>query len=371
MKLQQYLEYAKSGGRFTEAATSQGTVELNDFEEAVKQALESRGLQVDGQVGCSGFRIDLAIRHPEHPGRYILGIECDGATYHSHRTARDRDRLRQEVLTALGWKLHRIWSTDWIKAPEQIVNRVLSTVEELQASGRIGVQMPDEVEPTQRNLDNPQVESPDSSAVHAAKSHTRRPPEYTPYRPTHRRQSDSLYEAEHRPGKMDVLVKDIEAVVAIESPVHPRVLMQRIGDLYGFGRVGNKIEEIISRGVEVAVHEGKIFRNGGFLWKDKDRTVRVRGASSTGEPREIEYVAVEELAAAIEWVLAQEYGLPKEALVREVAQLMGYDRTGENVRDRIEKAVSWLLKQARIMVYGDQVVLTKNSSQTKPSPSPA
>ena len=87
------------------------------FEEAVAQALINLGFDVCAQIGCSGFRIDLAIVHLEHPGRYMLGIECDGATY--HRTATARDRIRQEVLEKLGWRgrLIRIWSTDWIRNP--------------------------------------------------------------------------------------------------------------------------------------------------------------------------------------------------------------------------------------------------------------
>lgn len=64
------------------------------------------------QVGCSGFRIDMAVNHPTLDGRFVLGIECDGATYHSSRTARERDRLRQGVLEDIGWRRYRIWSTD-------------------------------------------------------------------------------------------------------------------------------------------------------------------------------------------------------------------------------------------------------------------
>src|SRR5690606_22192820 len=71
------------------------------------------------QVGVAGFRIDLGIRHPDWPYGYILGVECDGAAYHSSKSSRDRDRLRQEVLEGLGWRLHRIWSTDWFRNPRK------------------------------------------------------------------------------------------------------------------------------------------------------------------------------------------------------------------------------------------------------------
>ena len=83
------------------------------FEVCVAERLRQHGYEVIPQVGVSGYFIDLAVVNPQQPGTYLLGVECDGATYHSSKAARDRDRLRQEVLERLGWKLYRIWSTDW------------------------------------------------------------------------------------------------------------------------------------------------------------------------------------------------------------------------------------------------------------------
>src|SRR5262249_964322 len=99
------------------------------FEEQVCEALRARGLEVHTQVGCAGYRIDLAICHPEESGRYVLGIECDGAHYHSARSARERDRLRAQVLAGLGWRRHRIWSTDWWQSPEREIQKVQTLLE--------------------------------------------------------------------------------------------------------------------------------------------------------------------------------------------------------------------------------------------------
>src|SRR5271154_6841160 len=85
----------------------------------------AKGLEMVPQVGCSKFRIDLAALHPTHPGRFVLAIECDGATYHSSYTARDRDRLRQQQLQNLGWTFHRIWSTDWFMRKAEEVERAV------------------------------------------------------------------------------------------------------------------------------------------------------------------------------------------------------------------------------------------------------
>jgi len=122
--LRNYLEYAASGGKIF----SRGELTnepMNDFEADVAEALAAKGVTCVPQVGCSKFRIDLAVVHPSDRGRFVLAIECDGATYHSSYTARDRDRLRQQQLESLGWTFHRIWSTDWFLRKDEEVGRLL------------------------------------------------------------------------------------------------------------------------------------------------------------------------------------------------------------------------------------------------------
>ena len=99
------------------------------FEDAVIERIQSWGYTVDSQVGQAGFRIDIGVRHPDSPGRYLLGVECDGAAYHRSKVARDRDRLRQEVLEGLGWRLYRIWGPTWYRSPETAVGELRSALE--------------------------------------------------------------------------------------------------------------------------------------------------------------------------------------------------------------------------------------------------
>lgn len=117
-----FLEFAGSGQRLTEVVSKEPD---SPFEEFVGSFLSDSGYDVHYQIGQSGFRIDIGIRHPIHPYGFIAGIECDGAAYHSHKTARDRDRLRQEILENHGWKIYRIWSTDWFYQPKQEKQKLL------------------------------------------------------------------------------------------------------------------------------------------------------------------------------------------------------------------------------------------------------
>ena len=131
--LKTFLRYAQTG--ILDVPKPSGRDADSPFEEAVAEDLRALGHTIEHQIGSAGFFIDLAVVDPRQPGRYLLGIECDGATYHSARSARDRDRLRQQVLQGLGWTIHRIWSTDWFTHRQREIDRVDEAIRRAGTSG--------------------------------------------------------------------------------------------------------------------------------------------------------------------------------------------------------------------------------------------
>ncbi len=131
--LKHFLDYADRGPRALPAnglASAAGDA-VSEFEGMVANRIRAAGYAVHHHVGCSGYRIDLAVVDPARPGRYLLGVECDGPTYHRAATARDRDKLRAAILGGLGWNLHRIWSTDWWHDPEKETGKLLDALRAL------------------------------------------------------------------------------------------------------------------------------------------------------------------------------------------------------------------------------------------------
>ncbi len=123
--LRQYLQYVESDGTNLGDQVP-GKPALNPFEVDVRDTLLRHGLKLTAQYGTSGYWIDFAVQHPAQPGRYVLAIECDGATYHSSRSARDRDRLRQEQLERKGWRFHRIWSAEWFHDKQACTEKAIA-----------------------------------------------------------------------------------------------------------------------------------------------------------------------------------------------------------------------------------------------------
>src|SRR5262249_12766171 len=134
--LRNYLKFAETG-LLPDAPEGPRREPDSEFERSVGRVVQSFGFEIHYQVGTEGFLIDLAVPDPLAPARYVCGIECDGAPYHSHPTARDRDRLREEILRARGWDIYRIWSTDWYRNRNTEIERLRRHLERL-VKQRIG-----------------------------------------------------------------------------------------------------------------------------------------------------------------------------------------------------------------------------------------
>ncbi|HIE85199.1 MAG TPA: DUF559 domain-containing protein [Dehalococcoidia bacterium] len=163
--LKHYLEFAEKGPiALAEQSTAAYGVDQfdSDFEQAVAWALRELGWRVQTQIGVSKFRVDLGIVHPDSPGLYLAGVECDGATYHGSPSARDRDRTRQSVLENLGWRLVRLWSTDYFRDPEAAIEQIHDRLNGILAEDRSRAAEEPEEEPEEVisvDLDSPIAES--------------------------------------------------------------------------------------------------------------------------------------------------------------------------------------------------------------------
>jgi very-short-patch-repair endonuclease len=192
------------------------------------EALNAKGISVISQVGCSKYRIDLAAVHPTEPARYVLAIECDGATYHSSYTARDRDRLRQQQLENLGWRFHRIWSTDWFRRKHEEVQRAVEAFwKAVEASDRPNApKSPKQpIPPAPRPNDSPK---PNGRA--------------TPYPPIQIRQSITEYSDRELRSLLEWVQSDGKLRTNEE-------IADEMFDALPFSRRGARIEEALNRAI--------------------------------------------------------------------------------------------------------------------------
>lgn len=347
-----FLHFARTG-RMT-MAESTGRDHDSVFEEQVAKALQQRGYQVHRQVGLAGFFIDLAVADADHPGRYLIGIECDGASYHDSRSARDRDRLRQSVLESHGWTIARVWSTDWLQRPGQEIERLVALIEaaknEAASSGRrAGNAVPYEIVTIERD-DVTEI------GIEAASSGAAPSPyvEADPAVPGHL--SCDLHEAPR-----GILAAMAEEVVVIEGPVHLDEIVARIRAAWGLKRAGARIQQAIAAAVDVPVQSGRLERKGDFITVlGRIASVRDRSEVSSTTLRKPEMLPPEEIERAILDVVAANYGATDEQVALSVSRLLGFKATSSQLRTIIDEVVAgslakeWLIRRDGLLIIGDE-----------------
>jgi len=347
--LKAYLKYAKT--QVLDVPTPVRGGADSPFEEEVAKSLISLGYGIDLQVGSGGFRVDLGVVDSEKPGRYILGIECDGATYHSGRSARDRDRLREEVLRRLGWRIHRIWSTDWFLNRDQEVKRAVEAIE--QAKLAIESEDSEQSERVRRAL-SPAPEAIKRTDV--AKHEESDLVSAQPYKKADfvirlgNRQLHELGSA--------TLAQYVVKVVDTEGPVHIDEVIHRIVELAGLKRAGSRIQSAVSNAINYASRRGEIRKKQDFLWALDQSGVLVRDRSDM-EPgsRKYEYIPQEELLETIRQIVEFSYSVQKDVLAAEAYKILGFHRVTERAQAIFDKALRKGLRDEIFVERDDLIVI--------------
>ena len=377
--LKHFLEYAERGPAALGAAVhgSIGDFE-SPFETAVARSLRDKGWDVHPQVGVSAYRIDLGIVHPDEPGVYLAGVECDGAMYHSSAFARERDKIRQAVLEGLGWTLFRVWSADWwthrakaldtlhesltleLKKDRKKREEAAQVINDKESSSRLRLVFDAEA----RHADatpNPPAEVDDSTSPFSDIDAPQRAPfarhttansplsetsslstaevagdlfggTETQYVTTHFDgtrfvASPGIFHSEEYSNRLSAM---IDHVIDTEGPIHQDVLVRRIAQHHGFRRAGRQFRD---RVIRIAKRRrGKSKENVGlFFWhKDtvKNRLAPARYKGRDDEMRKIEYICREELRA-----IRESLSLNDDPI--ELARRIGIARLSQRARQRI------------------------------------
>ncbi|MFG3097506.1 DUF3320 domain-containing protein [Streptomyces sp. NPDC048202] len=349
--LKRYLEYAENGPAVLARDVVQSDAEPDSpFEESVLAVLRGWGYRVQPQVGVAGYRIDLGVRHPELPGAYALGIECDGAMYHSSKAARDRDRLREQVLNGLGWRLHRIWGTDWYRGRAAAELRLREAVEQAVASGPLTTvtgPAPVATVPEQRTES---VEAPlERVPVDLGTGREWSAP-YTPgivtVAPRH-----ELHTAEARPALREVLARIVEA----EGPVHEDLLVQRAREAWGVGRAGSRIRDNVRAVADALVRSRRIVSDDGFYTLADPGQLKARHPREGDTPRKVVHIAPGERHVALRELAAECPGMTEDELIKQTCEFFGWRRTGKDIRDRLAADIAELRRAGRLQGGPDQV----------------
>lgn len=359
--LKQFLRYAETGTM--DAPLITGEEMDSPFEQDVAQTLTERGFRVEAQVGSAGFKIDLAVHDPENEGHFLLAIECDGARYHSSSWARERDRLRQEVLEGKGWRFHRIWSTDWFTAREREIAKLLDAItlaKSSQAGDDNAAVRVFETEPVTEHVTG--MQASDSSPIEVVARGDQQSLVAEPYveaeiRLSYRQQQTDLLEVQ--PEELESVVRDI---VTTEQPVHIDLVMRKVANAWGLARIGNRIRSHLQYCLIRIQNHGEITEceeDPGFLRSSIAPTsaiLRDRSECTLVEYQDSAHLPRAELQLAILEIVGANVTVPLDACVREVIRLLGVKRNRATLLERVREETSNFVRDKKIEFDGETLV---------------
>lgn len=291
--------------------------------EMIAARVRALGYMVACSVGCSAYRMDLAVLDPRDPARYLLGIMLDEK---SRDTARDRYLLHPGILRELGWRLHRVWMLDWFDNPERELHRIRGAIERALLDEQAETEKPERVAPLQ--FEREEIEPCGPTPYRAAVLDISGTPE-------------RFYLDSEGNRIMDCLL----FVVNTEAPISRKLLWKRVLACYGIVRAGSRVDAILDELIASTGIRKRVFGDTVFYWKYSQQPETYAGyrvPAEDGEKRSMDDICPEETANAIQAVMEQQLCLSRQDLVRETARLFGFTRLGSV----IESAVSAGLAEA-------------------------
>ena len=367
--------------------TMVGRGALGALEEDVAARLVERGWRIERRVGCSEYRVDLAVRDDEDPERFLLGVECDGPTYSRASTARDRDRLRGSVLAGLGWRLHRVWSTEWWLDRDRELARLdaalTAAAAERKAERSAAALLAESQAPASAPPAEASPSDDESSELFAGQvTLEAEPAEATP-EATPEATTEATTEASASSGRsgLDVylpcdlgpahgdgeqfydsryvhkVAAALEQVVRAEGPVQVELALRRVAAAWGIDRLTAKVRERLD---VVLATLPDVLRRRDFLWlADVEPSAwrRFRVPADEASERRPEELPSEELAAAAAHVLAINISLPRADLEREMARLFGYQRSGRKILEATARGLDLLAESGGCVIRDETVGL--------------
>lgn len=350
--LKEFLQYVAQ--RHAAAAQPPPVKFGGGFEREIFEAVLRLGFEAHTQVGCGQYRVDVAVVDPSDPGRYLLGIECDGQPYAKAPTARDRDRLRHEVLEGLGWRLHRIWSTDWWFDQEREIRRLRDALAAAKEAPSAKPPAPQEPLPSSVAASVAEVPIAYRAVPAPAPEPEGRVFLRAHLQPVATLSTEDFFSFEATAVQFD----QIRQVAAVEAPLHLDDLARHLLTAWGWARLTERSRERVESLLQALVRKGELQLRGAFVWLPTQSPDAFSGHRQVGagdEPRDADRIPPEEVAEAMRVVLQQNISLDREDLLREAARRFGFKRVSAKTTEALAPGIEVLRQRGICEVDGTRV----------------
>ena len=339
-----FLDYAEKKSLISQAPREGNG--SDGLQETIAEFLKEKGFTVEQSVGCSGFRIDLAVKNPDRPEEFLLGIECDNKSYAAQNTTRDRETLRRQVLKGLGWQIWRAWCVDWTFDRARAEKELLNFLEQLRAGKAEEENLKKEETHSSVAAVSPIESEAEEMAVQTAgemgSAVSQNCKEYHIWKNTCQVNQEEFYEGR---GKR-IIRAQIAEIIEEEAPIYETLLKRRIARAWGFSRTGGNIQRILddclARNFKTTHYgEERVF------WSPSQTPGEYsfyRVGRTEEEKRTIDEISPEELGNGMKEILLDFNTCEKETLFRETVKLFGLSSVTAKARKYLEYGYIFLEK---------------------------
>ena len=356
--LRGYLEYAEKTYEPSKSQKQPGEFD-SPMEEAVAEEISRMEYIVIPKVGCSVYPIDMGVVDPANPDCYLLGIECDGATYRASNSARDRDRLREQVLRQLGWRIHRLWSPDWVARRDSEIRRLKDAIEEacqMQPEERVSqaIETEDVQQYLPQKVEVKQVQFGGAERigvpykVHVLKAtfnpYVRIPLSKYPYSAVQRNEF-------HFPENRILQSRLLEELVREEGPIHFDYAVQRLAAAWEVTRTSPKVVHAVKEALDLLIKDHRLTVKEEFLWsKDLlEVTLRVPVLGVPESNRPPEQIPPEEIETAMKIIAQYALSISAESLIAETGRIFGFIHPSEKTKKRIRDVYNKIVRERKLI----------------------
>jgi len=345
--LKAFLEYAEKGKNVVAVSSQSIKPKSRSLVDVIASKIKELGYEVNTNIGCSGYRVDIGVVNPDNKSEYILGILCDGANYKAAKTVRDREVIQQDVLKLLGWKIHRVWTMDWLENEDRVIKDIAEAIKRVPVSHEKEVEKV--VEPLLESEHVIAKESETNVQVEVSKSY-KVDYEVTPYK-----FSGIAAEEFTFPYWEGIVKEKILEVINYEAPISRDQLCRRVLSMWDISRIGSRIDYHFSR-----LFSNMNLKSTGegvsqYYWREDqnpDSYLNYRVYMTNADD-----ISPEEISVAVKEILEAQISLSVEDLVRESAKLLGFTRLGNIVEPAMRRGIIKAIKRGFAKEENGRVML--------------
>jgi hypothetical protein len=363
--LRSYLDYAEKGPDILATPYKRTGAYESHLDEDIALEIQKLGYEVMPQVGCSGYKIDIGVLDPVNPGCYLLGVECDGTTYRSSNSARDRDRLREQVLKGLGWRIHRVWAPSWVARRDSEIKRLKEALEQAQKLQLDQESLKPSVDLKEDGIVETEVRKVTFAGIEKIGVPYKIYPLKAAFNPYIKVQTEKSAHTSkqknefHYPENRDIQTRLLGELVEKEGPIHFDYAVERLADAWGIKRITPKISHAVQEALNTLLRDQKVTIKGSFLWSTqlKDVQIRVPVDGIPETKRNLEHLPPEEIEAVMKLVAQYALGISDESLIAETAKVFGFSHLTDKSKEYFNEILKRLIRERKLALKEGVITL--------------